>query len=108
MENLGYLLEDDDISPAVKRHRSICTAGKRFEEVSVCQASGRRGAVISGSDRVERAHAADRTGSLFAGLSQSDLQAAAGDQGRSLFHHVQVPHHVCECRTKAGGASGSE
>ena len=112
MENLGYLLEDDDISPAVKRRSRTQTAAsaqlENVSNVSVCQASGRRGAVISGSDRVERAHAADRTGSLFAGLPQPDLQAAAGDQGRSLFHHVQVPHHVRECRTKAGGASCSE
>ena len=113
MENLGYLLEDDDISPAVKRRsRTQTAASAQLENVSKKYLFVKRLAdvvlsflavIVLSVPMLLIALAV-----FFAGLPQSDLQAAAGDQGRSLFHHVQVPHHVCECRTKAGGASGSE
>ena len=108
MENLGYLLEDDDISPAVKRRsRTQTAASAQLENVSKTYLFVKRLADVVLSILAVIVLSVPMLLIALAVFLQ-DLQAAAGDQGRSLFHHVQVPHHVRECRTKAGGASCSE
>ena len=116
MENLGYLLEDDDISPAVKRRsRTQTAASAQLENVSKTYLFVKRLAdvVLSFLAVIVLSvpmllialavfcHPAfqPRTGAVPSGADRAEQKAV---------HHVQVPHHVRECRTKAGGASCSE
>ena len=112
MENLGYLLEDDDISPAVKRRsRTQTAASAQLENVSKKYLFVKRLADVVLSFLAVIVLSVPMLLIALAVFLQdfhNPIFKQLGDQGRSLFHHVQVPHHVRECRTKAGGASGSE
>ena len=113
MENLGYLLEDDDISPAVKRRsRTQTAASAQLENVSKTYLFVKRLADVMLSFLAVIVLSVPMLLIALAVFLQDFhnpifKQLRVTKDGR-VFHYVQVPHHVRECRTKAGGASCSE
>lgn len=93
MENLGYLLQDDDIPQAVKR-RSVKEKSKsvQLENVSKKYLFAKRAIdVILSFCAVAVLSVPMLLIALvvfFAGLPQSDLQTGSCHKGRTVLHHV--------------------